>query len=144
MVKHPQERNFELPVIGHIEVRNGSVLVRVSDAGTERLAAQIAIQVAPELDSPDTARSLLKALFRSDASLRPDPVAETLTVRLLHLATRALDKALTPLLEELNRTSTVYPGTQLRMVYEVLPSDRPGRTVVLPRPTAPTPRVVPP
>ena len=85
------------------------------------------------------------ALFRSDASLHADPAAGTLTVRLLHLATRAQDKALSPfLLEELNRTRTVFPGTQLRLDYEMLPSDRPGRTVALPRPTAPTPLVVPP
>ena len=65
-------------------------------------------------------------------------------MRLLHLATRAQDKALAPLLEELNRTRTVFPGTQLRLVYEMLPSDRPDRTVALPHPNAPTPRVVPP
>ena len=109
-----------------------------------RAESAMALAVAPEMDSPDTARSLLKALFRSDASLRPDPAAGTLTVRLLHLATRAQDKALTPLLEELNRTRTVFPGTQLRLVYEMLPSDRPGRTVALPHPKAPTPRIVPP
>ena len=104
----------------------------------------MALAVAPELDSPATARSLLKALFRSDASLRPDPAAGTLTVRLLHLATRAQDQALAPLIEELNRTRTVFPGTQLRLVYEMLPCDRPGRPVVLPRQPPPTPLVASP
>lgn len=37
-----------------------------------------------QLDNPETARSLLQALFRSDTSLLPDPEAGTLTVRLLH------------------------------------------------------------
>ena len=59
-----------------------------------RAESAMALAVAPEMDSPDTARSLLKALFRSDASLRPDPAAGPLTVRPLHLATRAQDKAL--------------------------------------------------
>ena len=109
-----------------------------------RAESAMALAVAPELDSPDTARSLLKALFRSDASLRPDPAAGTLTVRLLHLSTRAQDQALAPLLEELNRTRTVFPGTQLRLVYEMPPSEPSRRTVALPRPTAPTPLVAPP
>ena len=109
-----------------------------------RAESAMALAVAPELDSPDTARNLLKALFRSDASLRPDPAAGTLTVRLLHLATRAQDQALAPLIEELNRTRTVFPGTQPRLVYEMQPSDRPGRTVALPRPTAPTSLRAPP
>jgi len=81
----------------------------------------MAAALAPQLDNPATARSLLKALFQSDASLLPDPQAGTLTVRLPHQASRAQDAALVPLLDELNRTRTVFPGTQLRLVYE-LPS----------------------
>ncbi|MDE0627020.1 MAG: hypothetical protein OXH99_11530, partial [Bryobacterales bacterium] len=53
----------------------------------------------------------------------PDPSAGTLTVRLLHQARRGHDLALAPLLEELNRTRTLYPGTSLRLVYEILPDD---------------------
>lgn len=82
----------------------------------------MAATLAPELDNPETARSLLKALFQSDASLLPDPQAGTLTVRLLHQASRAQDAALAPLLAELNQTRTVFPGTELRLVYEFPPS----------------------
>ena len=67
--------------------------------------------------------------------------AGTLTVR---RATRAQDKALVPLLEKLNRMRTVFPGTQLRLVFEMLPSDRPGRIDDPRRPSAPTPPVAPP
>ena len=59
-------------------------------------------------------------------------------------ATRAQDKALAPLLEELNRMRTVFPGTQLRLVFEMLPSARPGRIDDPRRPTTPTPPVAPP
>ncbi len=82
----------------------------------------MAATLAPELDNPETARSLLKALFQSDASLLPDPQAGTLTVRLLHQASRAQDAALAPLLAELNQTRTVFPGTELRLVYEFPPA----------------------
>ena len=83
------------------------------------MAAVLALQ----LDNPETARSLLKALFRSDARLLPDLVAGTLTVHLLHQASLAQDTGLAPLLAELNRSRTVFHGTDLRLVYELPPSD---------------------
>ena len=95
----------------------------------------MAAALAPELDNPETARSLLKALFQSDASLLPDPAAGTLTVRLLHQASRAQDAALAPLLAELNRTRTVFPGTQLRLVYEFPSSDDSQRLASQPLPS---------
>ena len=88
-----------------------------------RAETAMATAVAPELDNPETARSLLKSLFRGDASLHPDEPAGTLTVRLLHQPTHAQDRALAPLLDELNRSRTVFPGTQLRLVYKTLSAD---------------------
>ncbi len=88
-----------------------------------RAETRLAGAVAPGLSRPETARLLVKALFRSDASLLPDPDAGTLTVRLMHQASRGRDIALAPLLKELNQTRTVYPGTNLRLVYEILPTD---------------------
>ncbi len=73
---------------------------------------------APELDNPKTARNLLKALFQSDTSLLPDLATGTLTVCLLHQASRAHDAAVAPLLAESNRTQTVFPGAQPSRVYE--------------------------
>ena len=88
-----------------------------------RAEMAMAAAVTPQLDNPDTARSLLKSLFRGDASLHPDEQAGTLTVRLLHQPTRALARALAPLLDELNRPRTDFPGTQLRLVYKTLSDD---------------------
>ena len=104
-----------------------------------RAETLMATAVASELDNPDTARSLLKSLFRGDASLYPDEQAGTLTVRLLHQPTRAQDRALAPLLEELNRTRTVFPGSQLRLVYEMLAPDLSGPTASPAVPKAPQP-----
>ncbi len=89
---------------------------------TCRSETAMAAAVAPALGHPDTVRSLLEALFQTGASLLPDPAAGTLTVRLLHQATRAREAALAPLLDELNQTRTVFPGTSLRLVYEILPA----------------------
>ena len=96
-----------------------------------RAETAMAGAVAPELSRPETVRPLLKALFRSDASLLPDPAAGTLTVRLLHQASRGQDAALAALLKELNETATPFPGTDLRLVYEILP-DNPLTSTVAP------------
>ena len=82
--------------------------------------------LAPHLGKPAAVRALVKALFRADANLRPDPAAGTLTVQLPHMATQAQDEAVAALCAALNRSRTVYPGTDLRLVYEILP-DAPPR-----------------
>ena len=68
-------------------------------------------------------RRPLRALFQSDADIIPEPDAGILRVRILGTASKAGDAAFTGLLEELNRTRTIFPGTKLRMVYE-LPANR--------------------
>ena len=81
--------------------------------------------LAPHLGKPAEVRALVKALFLSDATLRPDPAAGTLTVQLLHMATQAQDDAVAALCRQLNRSATLYPGTSLRLVYEILPPPSP-------------------
>ncbi len=64
-------------------------------------------------------RGPLKALFRSDADIIPDPENGTLRVRIPGSSCDAADNAVAGLLRELNETRTVYPGTGLRLVYEL-------------------------
>ena len=56
------------------------------------------------------ARKLLRTLFTSDAVILPDPGAVILRVRFLGFHSRACERALAPLIEELNATRTVFPG----------------------------------
>ncbi len=67
----------------------------------------------------DDARSLLRALYSTEADLLPNPEAGTLTVRLHHLANRCSDDAIRHLCRELTATETVFPETSLRLVYEL-------------------------
>ena len=109
-----------------------------------RAETAMAGAVAPELSRPENVRPLLQALFRSDASLLPDPAAGTLTVRLLHQASRGQDAALAALLKELNKTATLFPGTDLRLVYEILPDDPLTSTAALTHPEpASSPAIMP-
>jgi len=68
--------------------------------------------------SEDT-RALLRQIYDTEADLFPDPATHTLTVRLHHLTQSAHDRALQQLCEQLNETETVFPGTELRLVFKV-------------------------
>ena len=61
-------------------------------------------------------RRPLAELFRSEADIVPDPENGILRVRILGTASNAGDAAIAGLLDELNRTGTVFPGTGLRLV----------------------------
>ncbi len=63
---------------------------------------------------PNTVRTLIAALMTADASIEPDHESGILRVNILGLANNATEKALLALIEELNQTRTVYPGTNLR------------------------------
>jgi hypothetical protein len=68
----------------------------------------------------DDARALLREIFTTDVDLIPDAGAGTLTVRLHHPTNRASDKAVRFLAEQLNASETVYPGTNLRLIYKMV------------------------
>lgn len=64
-------------------------------------------------------RALLRHIFHNEVDLVPDLSANTLTVRLHHLAQNAHDQAARQLCLYLNQTETVFPGTTLRLVYQI-------------------------
>ena len=70
----------------------------------------------------DDARSLLRAIYSTEVDIIPDPQAKTLTIRLHPLANTSSDHALRHLCTELNSTETLFPGTELRLIYELVSS----------------------
>lgn len=66
----------------------------------------------------DDARQVVLGLYQSEVDILTDNKENTLTVRLHRLANRCNDKAIQNLCVELNETETVFPGTQLRMIFE--------------------------
>jgi hypothetical protein len=75
-----------------------------------------------KMSRQDDARALLQSIYTTEVDLIPDYSAETLTVRLHKMASRVHDDAVTYLCSELNDTETVYPGTNLRVIYELVSS----------------------
>lgn len=76
----------------------------------------------------DDARALVRQVFESAVDLRPDQRNKTLTVRLHRSATIAHDQTWQNLCEELTATETVYPGTDLRLIYRGLSKPPPSKT----------------
>ncbi len=68
---------------------------------------------------PDEVRSLLRALYATEADLLPDYEQQTLTVRLHHMANRSADEAIQKLCDEINATETLFPRTELRMIFKL-------------------------
>ena len=74
---------------------------------------------SPVSPRSDDARALLRQIFNNEVDLVPNSAASTLTVRLHHLAQAAHDQALAQLCATLNETETVFPGTNLTLIFEI-------------------------
>lgn len=85
-----------------------------------RAETAMAVVLRDHLARGDDARALLRQIFTAAADLIPDEAAKTLTVRLHHLSSHAGDQAVRSLAEHLNSTETVYPGTDLQLVYRLV------------------------
>ena len=82
----------------------------------ETTLARLAAEKLKRAD--EDARAWVKGLFQSAVDLRPDPLSKTLTVRVHRQATAAHDRALKHVCEELTATETIYPGSELRLVFQ--------------------------
>ncbi len=72
-----------------------------------------------KMSSSDDARALLRQICDTECDLAPDLEANTLTVTLHHLTQAAHDQALHHLCDQLNETETIFPDTQLRLLFKV-------------------------
>jgi hypothetical protein len=67
----------------------------------------------------DDARTLLRQIYDTECDLIPDLQAHTLTVRIHHLTQAVHDQSLRHLCDQLNETETIFPDTELRLLFEV-------------------------
>jgi hypothetical protein len=73
-----------------------------------------------QLSHPDEGRQLLQKIYTSDADIIPDYTNKSLTVKLHNLNYRKDDKVVQYLCEKLNETDTTYPGTDLKIIYQLV------------------------
>ena len=71
------------------------------------------------MSHPDEARTLLCALYQTEADLLPDLEKQTLTDHLHHLANVMPDKVIEEFCTELNATEARFPCTRLIMIFKV-------------------------
>ena len=81
--------------------------------------------VRQKMTRHDDARSLLRAVYNTEVDIVPDLQAKTLTIRLHPLANASSDEAVRHLCAEINDTETVFPGTELRLIYELVSAQNP-------------------
>ena len=80
--------------------------------------AMVGLITGPTVDSSD-ARRLLQDLFVTEADILPDHENEQLNIR-VHSASRpAANRALAQLFEHLNNAEVKYPGTEMRLAFEL-------------------------
>jgi len=84
-----------------------------------RAETSMAATVREKLQRSDDARALLRQIYSTEVDLIPDLNTKTLTVCLHHLTQAAHDGAVRYLCEELTATETIFPGTDLRLVYKL-------------------------
>ncbi len=80
--------------------------------------AMVGLITGPTVDSSD-ARRLLQDLFVTEADILPEPENEQLKIRVHSASSPAANRALAQLFEHLNDAEVEYPGTQMRLVYEL-------------------------
>jgi len=85
----------------------------------DRAETAMAGVVREKLARADDARALLRALYLTPVDLVTNLAASTLTVRVHHQAAALQDAAAAHLCAELNATETLFPGTELRLVYQL-------------------------
>ena len=84
-----------------------------------RAETSIASLLRDKLNREDDTRALLRQIYETEIDLVPDLETNTLTVRLHHLTQAAHDEAVRHLCNELNATETLFPGTDLKLVYQL-------------------------
>ncbi len=84
-----------------------------------RAETRMMAAVAQAQGAKQRPRRPLAELFQSDADIIPDQENRVLRVRFLGTASNARDADIAGLLDELNQTRTTFPGTDLRMIYDM-------------------------
>lgn len=85
-----------------------------------RAETALASLAGEQLERPDDTRSFVRAVLQNSANLIPDETNQTLTVQVHPLSNHAHNAVLKHLCAHLTETETVYPRTNLRLVFEFL------------------------
>lgn len=95
-----------------------------------RAETALAKLIKPYMTDKREARALLRQIFASEADLKPDEENKTLTVSLHNLTNPVSDRIVRNLCQEINATKTIFPGSNLRLVYKLVSDQiRPNQVI---------------
>jgi hypothetical protein len=81
--------------------------------------------IKPLMSHPNESRILLQKIYQTDANIYPDYGKNVLTIEIHNLAYWKDDKILQKLCEQLNKSETKFPGTELTICYKMVSSKNP-------------------
>ena len=85
-----------------------------------RAETSMAEVIAPHFyKEKEEKRMLIKQLFNTPADIITDEKEQTLIIRVASMSAPRYNEAINKLCEVLNETETIFPGTNLRMVYKI-------------------------
>lgn len=95
------------------------ILMNVIKMICYRAESALASLLAPYLANADKEkRMVVKQIIKSNADLTPDYQKQTLTVMLYSLSAKRYNYAVGEILQLLNETETLFPGTSLKMIFK--------------------------
>jgi len=115
----PDEQKFERLKPGR------KLLVDTVKMIAYRAETSMANIVREKLAKQDTARTLIQDLCRCDADILPDEKSNTLTIRIHSMANARSNRAVRHLIKHLNESDFQYPGTNLKLRYQLAAPDTP-------------------
>lgn len=68
----------------------------------------------------DSSRAIIREIYASSADFEVNQKEKTMTIKLHHQANDRTDKAIKYLCDVLTETETIYPGTDLRLIYKMV------------------------
>jgi hypothetical protein len=109
----PQERFTRLPTSSKHFVDTIKMIAYRAETALAGLARE-------KLQRSDDVRSFVRQVLQSSANLIPDEPKQTLTIQVHPLTNHAHNAVLKHLCAQLTETETIYPRTNLRLVFEFL------------------------
>ncbi len=85
-----------------------------------RAETAMATMIESKLSQRKTTRVLLRQIFSTEVDLAPDTENNILNVSLHSLSNERSNKIALKLCKQLNGTETVFPGTEMRLVYKLV------------------------
>jgi len=93
-------------------------IIRMIAYRAETAMANLISPILNNKNADNIKRMIIKQIINTPADLKPDYENKTLEVTLHHLSAQRFNKAAEQLALLLNQTQTVFPGTQLTMIFK--------------------------